>query len=94
MMKEKMDIMMNAMKGWVSTNLDEQIQWTDSPFTGQVTSFPLLAKFWMLQVEAYDGSWDPLNHLESFKTLMHLHGVSDEIMCRVFPTTLKGLARV
>ena len=29
-------------------------------------------------------------HLESFKTLMHLQGVADEIMCRAFPTTLKG----
>ncbi|XP_030936452.1 uncharacterized protein LOC115961653 [Quercus lobata] len=25
---------------------------------------------------------------------MHLQGVPDEIMCRVFPTTIKGLARV
>ena len=48
----------------------------------------------MPQVEAYDGSKDPLNHLESFKTLMHLYVVLDEIMCRAFPTTLKGLARV
>ena len=37
---------------------------------------------------------DPLNHLESFKTLMHLQVVLDEIMCRAFPTTLKGLAQV
>ena len=48
----------------------------------------------MPQVEAYDGSKDLLDHLESFKTLMHLQGVADEIMCRVFPTMLKGLARV
>jgi len=48
----------------------------------------------MPQVEVYDGSWDLLDHLESFKTLMHLHGVLDEIMRRAFPTTLKGLARV
>ena len=37
---------------------------------------------------------DPLDHLESFKTLMHLEGVLDEIMCKGFPTTLKGLAKV
>ena len=42
----------------------------------------------------YDGSRDPLDHLESFKTLMHLQGAPDEIMCKAFPTTLKGSARV
>ena len=94
MIKEKMDMMMNAMRGWVSTNLDELVQRTDLPFTAQVTSFPLLAKFQMPQVEAYDGSRDLLNHLESFKTLMHLQGVPDEIMCRAFLTMLKGPARV
>ena len=45
-------------------------------------------------MDSYDGSKDPLNHLESFKTLMHLQGVADEIMCRAFPTTLKGPARI
>ena len=35
-----------------------------------------------------------MDHLESFKTLMHLQGILDEIMCRAFPTTLKGLARI
>ncbi|XP_075636803.1 uncharacterized protein LOC142609046 [Castanea sativa] len=48
----------------------------------------------MPQVEAYDGSKDPLDHLETFKTLMHLQGVADEIMCRAFPTMLKGPTRV
>ena len=67
---------------------------TDSPFTAFVTSFPRPSKFRTQQVEAYDGSKDPLNHLESFKTLLHLQGVADEIMCKAFPTMLKGLARV
>ena len=40
------------------------------------------------------GVKDPLDHLETFKTLMHLQGVLDEIMCRAFPTTLKGAARI
>ena len=35
-----------------------------------------------------------MDHLESFKTLMHLQGVPDEIICQAFPTTLKGLARI
>ena len=48
----------------------------------------------MLQIEAYDESKDPLDHLESFKTLVHLQGVPDKIICRAFLTTLKGLARV
>ena len=48
----------------------------------------------MPQVEAYDRSKDPLDHMESFKTLMHLQGVVDEIMSRAFPITPKGLARV
>ena len=94
MMKEKMDMMMNSMRGWVSTNLDVLVHQTDSPFTTEVTSFSLLAKFRMPQVEANDGSRDLLDHLESFKTFMHLQGLLNEIMCRALPTTLKGLARV
>ena len=32
--------------------------------------------------------------METFKTLMHLQGVPDKIMCRVFPTTLKSATRI
>ena len=71
-MKEKMDMMMNALRRQVSTNLDELVQLIDLPFTVQVTSFPFSGKFQMPQVEAYGNLRDPLNHLESFKTLMHL----------------------
>ena len=94
MMKERMNFMMNALKGRVSNDLDELVYRTDSPFTAPVTLFPLLAKFCMPQIEAYDESKDPLNHLESFKTLIHLQGVTDEIMCRAFLTMLKGPAKM
>ena len=93
-MKEQMDIMMNTLKGRVSSNLGDLVHRTDSPFTTSVNSFPLPLKFHMPQVENYDGNKDPLDRLESFKTLMHLQGVLDEIMCRAFPTPLKGLARI
>ena len=89
-----MDFMMNAFRGQVSSDLDKLVHRIYSPFTASITLFPLSSKFRMPQVEAYDGSKDPLDHLEYFKTLMHLQGVANEIMCWAFPTTLKGLARV
>ena len=93
-MNEQMEVMMNALKGRVSNDLDDLVNKTDSLFTTPVNSFPLPQKFRMPQIESYDGIKDPLNHLETFKTLMHLQGVPDEIMCRTIPTTLKGPARI
>ena len=93
-MKERMDFIMNALRGQVSSDLDDLVHRTDLPFTTFVTSFLLPSKFRVPQVETYDGFKDPLNHLQSFKTLMHLQGVAGEIMCRAFPTMLKGLARI
>ena len=93
-MKEQIEVMMNAPKGRVSSNFDDLVNRTDSPFTISVNSFPLPQKFRMPQIESYDEVKDPLDHLETFKTLMHLQGVPDEIMCRAFPTTLKSPARI
>ena len=47
MMKDKMDMMMNAIREQVSTNLDELVHHTDSPVMVHVTSCPLLPKFCM-----------------------------------------------
>ena len=93
-MRERMDLMMNTPRGRVLSNLDDLVHQTDSPFTISINSFPLPLKFQMPQVENYDGNKDPLDHLESFKTLMHLQGILDEIMCKAFPTTLKRSARI
>ena len=93
-MKEQMEVMMNALKGRVSSDLDNLVNRTDSLFTTAVNSFPLPHKFRMPHIDSYDGVNDPLDHLETFKTLMHLQGVANEIMCRAFPTTLKGAARI
>ena len=92
--KEHMEVMMNALKGRVFSDLDDLVNRTDSSFTASVNSFPLPHKFCMPQIDSYDGVKDPLDHLETFKTSMHLQGVADEIMCRAFPTTLKGAARI
>ena len=45
--KEQMEIMMNAFKGQVSNDLNDLINQTDSPFTASVNSFLLLHKFCM-----------------------------------------------
>ena len=70
-MKEQMEVMMNALKGRVSSNLDDLVNRTDSPFTTSVNSFPLPSKFYMPHMDSYDGVKDPLDHLETFKTLIH-----------------------
>ena len=71
-MKEQMEVMMNALKGRVSSDFDDLVNRTDSPFTAPINSFPLLSKFRMPQIDSYDGVRGPLDHLETFKTLMHL----------------------
>jgi len=48
----------------------------------------------MSTLDLYDGTRDPCDHIATFKTTIHLQCVPDEIMCRVFPTTSKGPARV
>lgn len=48
----------------------------------------------MPSLDLYDGMRNLFNHIATFKTTMYLQGVLDEIMCRVFPTTLKGPTRV
>ena len=72
MMRKWMDLMMNSLKGQESNDLDDLVHRTNSLFTTSINSFPLLQKFRMPQVESYDGAKDPLDHLETFKTLMHL----------------------
>ena len=70
------------------------IRRTDSSFTIEVLNRPFPPKFRLPQLKSYDGSKDPLDHIKSFKTLMHLQMTLDEVTCRTFPTTLKGIARV
>ena len=93
-MRKEMDELRNAVKDRAVENLDGMIQRTDSPFTTEVLNRPLLPKFRLPQLESFDGLRDPLDHIESFKTLMLLQMTLDEVMCKAFLTTLKGAARV
>ena len=49
--KEQMEVMMNALKGQVSNDLDDLVNRIDSPFIASVNSFPLPHKFRMPQID-------------------------------------------
>ena len=40
-MKEQIEVMMNALKGWVSNDLNDLVNRIDSPFTTSINYFPL-----------------------------------------------------
>ena len=71
-MRKEVDKLKRAMKDKGGENLDGMIRKTDPPFTNEVLKSPLPPKFYFPQLESYDGSKDPLDHIESFKTLMLL----------------------
>ncbi|XP_043721123.1 uncharacterized protein LOC122668649 [Telopea speciosissima] len=66
---------------------------TDLAFTDEVRFEPLPKGFKMPTIEQYAGTTDLEDHLEAFKSLLFFQGASDAIMCRAFPSTLKGAAR-
>ena len=45
-----------------------------------------------LNLERYDGTTDPDEHLDAFLTQANLYTNEDAILCRVFPMSLKGAA--
>ena len=71
-MRKEMDELKSAMKDKGGENLDGMIRRTDSPFTTEVLNHPFTPKFCLPQLKSYDGSKDPLDHIESFETLMLL----------------------
>ena len=89
-----MDELQSAMKDKGGENLYGMIRRMDLPFTTEVLNRPLPPKFRLPQLESNNGFKDPLDHIESFKTLMLLQMTLDEVMCRAFPTTLKRATKV
>ena len=69
--------MKEAIKGRTLVSMDALVQQTESPFTAWVLHFPLPAKFRMPQIETFDGTKDPINHLNTYKNHMELHGYQE-----------------
>ena len=88
--QQELSHMKEVVKGRAPDSMDTLVQQTESPFTAEVLHFPLLAKFRMPQIEAFDGTKNPVDHLNTYKNQMELHGYQDLIRCRALAITLKG----
>ena len=66
---------------------------TNLPFTTVVLKCPVPSKFCLPQLESFNKLKDLQDHLNTFKTTLGLQQLPDEILCRSFPTTLKGATR-
>ena len=92
-MRKEMDELRSAIKEKTERSVDRLVRATDSPFTTVVLECPVPSKFRLPQLESFDGHKDPQDHFNTFKTTLGLQQSPDEILCRSFPTTLKGAAR-
>ena len=91
-LQQELSRVKEVVRGRAPDTMDTLVQQTESPFTAEVLHFPLPAKFRMPQVEAFDGVRDPVDHLNTYKNQMELHGYQDPVRCRAFAITLKGPA--
>ncbi|GFZ05117.1 hypothetical protein Acr_17g0006890 [Actinidia rufa] len=74
--------------------VDALVRQTDPPFTKRVLGARISSKFKLpTQLGIYEGKTDPMDHLDSYKSLMSLQGCSDEVMCKAFFATLKRPSR-
>ncbi|XP_057484602.1 uncharacterized protein LOC130770973 [Actinidia eriantha] len=78
----------------VPITVDTLVRQTEPPFTERILRARVSSRFKLpTQLGIYEGKTDPMDHLDSYKSLMLLQGCSDEVMCKAFSATLKGSAR-
>ena len=92
-MRKEIDELRNAIKEKTDRSVDKMVMATDSLFTSAVLECPVPSKFRLPQLEPFNGLRDSQDHLNTFKTTLGLQQPPDEILCRSFPTTLKGAVR-
>jgi len=62
------------------------------PFVDGIMETPLPRGWKTLVIDRYDGTTDPDEHMHVYLTQVGLYSTEDAIMCKVFPTSLKGAA--
>ena len=90
--QQELSHMKEAVKGQALVSMDALVQQTESPFTVGVLHFPLPPKFRIPQIKTFDGTKVPIDHLNTYKNQIELHGYQDPIRCKAFAITLKGPA--
>jgi len=60
------------------------------PFTNAVIKAPLSYKWKGFNNDRYDSTTDPDEHMDDYTTHMSLYTLDDAVLCRLFPTSLKG----
>jgi hypothetical protein len=73
---------------------DIQIDGCQNPFVPAIMNFEMSAKFkFAVQIDPYDGTTDPQDHIEIFQQTMVFQGAKKPMICRAFPQTLKAATR-
>ncbi|KAM2544170.1 hypothetical protein TB1_015894 [Malus domestica] len=77
---------------------DEALQWnmtniSRSPFTDEIEQAEPPREFSMPHFTFFKGDEDPKRHLKRYRSAMILYRNNDELMCKIFATTLQGEAQ-
>ena len=64
----------------------------ESPFTEEITRIIVPHKLKQPQMESYNSSGSPVDHVRAYRSRMALTTNLDELYCLVFPSTQKGPA--
>ena len=74
---------------WNGLDPTEEEEQRGHPFTDEIIDVPLPSVWKGLTIKLYDGSTDPEEHLNVFKTQMTLYTTDKALWCKVFPTSLQ-----
>ncbi len=85
--------MKNSLKAKAARNLDNLVHRADSPFIPSIADFPLPSRFKVPLLENFDGTKDPFDYLEAFKTIMQLQAIPKEVIV-ITPFLPTGFSRV